>query len=110
MRVLVFSAHGVISQVYAECRKGDLLPWHDHKHERVTHGHFVISGSTLLEIEGQDPQTRTPGDPNIELAYDVKHQITALEDGTVFLNTKPAVSPPTAAHGGVMLVGGAVCR
>lgn len=104
MRVIVFEAYGVNNTIYAECRKGDLLPWHDHKHERVTHGHFVLRGATLLEVEGQEPQVRTPDDPNIELAWDVKHQITALHDGTAFLNAKPAIAPvDPAAHGGVML-------
>lgn len=99
MRVNAAMAYGVISSVYV-CKKGEGLPWHDHKHQKVTHGHCVVVGSTLLEIEGELPRTMQPKDMNVELAWDKRHQITALEDDTVFVNMMsipknpdPAVEP-----------------
>lgn len=111
MDVKNVAAYGAIASIYV-ARAGEGLPWHDHKHQETPHGHLVVAGSTLLEIEGRDPEIRRPSQGNVELAWDVRHKITALEDGTIFCNLAPAspqseTSPP-AKSGGVMLVDGTI--
>lgn len=83
MRVRNVYVGGVLDAIYY-CAKGEGVPWHDHRHQKIGHGHFVIQGKTLVEVEGEEPQTRTAEQPNIELDWERRHRVTALEDGTIF--------------------------
>lgn len=97
MRARNVYAYGVLDAIYY-CDKGEQIPWHDHKHQKFGHGHFVIRGKTLVEVEGEEPQTRTPEDPNIELDWERRHQVTALEDGTIFSH-RAKMEKPTNLNG-----------
>lgn len=89
MRVCMVHAYGTLNTIYF-FEKGEKLPWHDHKHQGVGHGHKIIAGSTYLEQECLPPKICKAGEPNLELPFDVPHQITALEDGTIFSNIAPS--------------------
>jgi quercetin dioxygenase-like cupin family protein len=81
----VFADYGVVVQIYSGST-GDELPWHDHP---WPHGHYVVSGSTLVWIEGKDFVGRRPGDPNLELPANIPHRIMIAEADTVFVNVQP---------------------
>jgi hypothetical protein len=84
MRVSTITAYGTLSSVYY-CDKGEGLPWHGHGPDS-THGHKVIVGSTVCEIEGDKDIITTADAQNFELPVGKRHQITALENGTIFVN------------------------
>lgn len=85
MEIRQFTSYGVVNFFYFY-NKGDKLGWHDHKIQGYGHGHYVIQGKTLYEEEGKEPRIITPKEGNIETSWKEKHQITALEDGTIFVN------------------------
>jgi hypothetical protein len=114
MRYLIAAAYGATSQIYMDCKIGEGLPWHKHD---IPHGHMVLSGRTRLEIEGTETVELKAGDPNRELPPNRLHQITALEDGTCFLNayeggqsivSTAVSSPPPPYYGGILLDDGSV--
>lgn len=74
---------------YYYLNKGEKIPWHDHKAQGFGHGHFVIAGKTLVEQKDLPDLTRTDQDPNLELPFDVPHQVTALEDNTIVSHFGP---------------------
>jgi hypothetical protein len=89
-KIQTISSFGVMGAIY-HCYKGFCVPWHNHSGNE-THGHLVIAGRTQVEIKGQFPLIRTPEDPHIEFDKETDHQVTALEDGTVFIHLGPAMT------------------
>lgn len=92
LKTQAFIAHGVVVQIYSG-NKGDELPWHGHAPGQ-SHGHFVVSGSTSVEIESTVSDKNIvavcrAGETNLDFPPDKKHSITILEDGTVYVNVSP---------------------
>jgi len=81
---------GINVSVY-EMTTGENIPWHKHSN---MHGHVVLRGKTLIEIDNQPPFEMTRGMVNKELPSDIWHKITALEPDTLFLHI--SVTDPTA--------------
>lgn len=82
MKVTIINFHGVMVTA-CNFEENECIPWHQHP---KPHGHVVLRGRTKIEIENEDPIEMEYGNPNKELPADIKHQITALEPGTVFLH------------------------
>jgi len=75
-------ACGVTVTVY-EYKKGEFLPWHRHPN---MHGHVIVRGRTLVEIDSEPSFEMIPGMANVELPANIWHKITALEDDTIFIH------------------------
>lgn len=73
---------GTVTSIY-EMDAGENIPWHRHSN---MHGHYVIRGLTLIEVDGQPNITMKPGMENIELPPNVWHRITALSMDTIFIH------------------------
>jgi hypothetical protein len=73
----------------------------------LPHGHVVIRGRTRCEIEGRPTVERSAADGNLDMPANIKHQITALEDDTIYINIM-ALTVSEARGGGVMLETGEV--
>lgn len=85
--------------------KGDVLSWHKHD---VSHSHGVFAGRTLVEIEGEANKELASSE-NINLPANIPHQITALEDDTIFVNIiKFIVHKEEGKSGGVLLDDGTI--
>lgn len=61
------------------------IPRHQHP---FAHDHVVEAGKTVVVIEGLAPIFCAPGSPPVILPADIFHGITALENGTRFLNKR----------------------
>lgn len=95
-----------IGDLYEEGRHF-CLPWHDHEY---LHGHRVLRGRTLVEIEGLPPLEMTPEDDTIVFEASSRHQITVVEDGTLFFNEHVSPSATPGRSGGVLLDSGEIAR
>lgn len=100
-----FRFEDVFATIY-QYNKGDVLVWHKHSTE---HSHGVFSGKTLIEIEGKD-NTEVFISENINLPANIPHQITALEDNTIFVNIIKLVEGEdlSGKTGGILLDDGTI--
>lgn len=78
----VFTYDGVSLNVF-HANKGEGLPMHDHLY---SHAVMCNSGSCLVSLENGKSIIMTKETQPVNLIENVKHQIEALEDGTVFVN------------------------
>jgi quercetin dioxygenase-like cupin family protein len=115
LRASLISAYGVTASVY-EAAVGEGLTWHAHNQP---HGHRVIRGRTRVEVEGQPAIEMTCTDDNKELPAGLRHQITAIEPDTVFVNIMgmggvagiaPGAPEQPPPNGGVLMADGTVVR
>lgn len=72
--------------------KGDKVPWHNHKEEDELF--YVIEGSLLFEIEGQDNFTMHEGDLFI-VNRKINHRVSSKEECKIML-----IENKTTAHTG----------
>jgi len=94
--------------------KGHKVPRHVHKN--YVHTHYVVKGKSFVEMFGDKPKSFTmkPGDAPFVFPIGVEHEITAEEDGSIFLHlmkSKPAPelgAVSDGAPGGVMMDDGTV--
>jgi quercetin dioxygenase-like cupin family protein len=73
---------GVRSNIH-ECNIGEGLPKHQHAYDHST---LCIRGALLIRKEGKQ-KVLCPKDPAINLVAGEWHELEALEDGTIFINT-----------------------
>ena len=78
----IFTYDGVVLNIY-HANKGEGLPMHGHV---FSHATMCNSGSCLVTLENGKSVVVTKNTTPINLLADVKHEIEALEDGTVFVN------------------------
>ncbi len=90
-----------------EADDGFRLEWHSHVHK---HGHRVLRGRTLVECEGLAPFEMTAADTTIVFESNMRHQITVVENNTMFFNEQKVEPPPLGKAGGVLLNDGTVVR
>lgn len=87
MTIEFFDYKGIRIIIY-HAAAGETADWHDHTFD---HGHVVISGRTRIDVRNGDSVEMTPGMKNMDLKKGVEHCITALDDGTVYLQPVEAI-------------------
>ncbi len=85
---------GEVNDTYVKLAKikGEKVPWHNHEHEDELF--YIIEGSLLFEVEGQDPFTMNQGDLFI-VKRGVNHRVSSIEECKIML-----IENKTAAHTG----------
>ncbi|MDG2330292.1 MAG: cupin domain-containing protein [Flavobacteriales bacterium] len=85
---------GEVNEVYVKLAKikGEKIPWHNHKEEDELF--YVLEGSLLFEIEGQDSFTMNEGDMFI-IKRGINHRISSVEECKILL-----VENKSTAHTG----------
>lgn len=78
----VFTYDGAVLNIF-HANKGEGLPMHGHYY---SHAVMCNSGSCLVTLENGKSTVMTKDTTPINLLADVKHEIQALEDQTVFVN------------------------
>ena len=75
---------GEVNDVYIKVAKikGDDIPWHNHANEDELF--YIIEGSLLFEVEGEEPFTMVPGDLYI-VQRGVNHRVTSTEECSILL-------------------------
>ena len=75
---------GEVNDVYVKVAKikGDEIPWHNHAGEDELF--YVIEGSLLFEIEGQEPFTMEAGDLYI-VRRGVNHRVSSTGECSILL-------------------------
>ena len=75
---------GEVNDTYVKVAKikGDDIPWHNHAAEDELF--YIIAGSLLFEIEGEDPFTMEPGDLYI-VQRGVNHRVSSTEECSILL-------------------------
>jgi quercetin dioxygenase-like cupin family protein len=87
VRIDFFDYKGVrIITYYADA--GETAGWHEHTFD---HGHVVIAGRTRIDTHDGNSVEMIPGMKNMDFPAGVPHCITALEDGTIFLQPLEAI-------------------
>jgi quercetin dioxygenase-like cupin family protein len=85
---------GEINDVYIKVAKikGDDIPWHNHKNEDELF--YIVEGSLLFEIEGQESFTMNQGDFFI-VKKGINHRVSSKEECKIML-----IENKTTAHTG----------
>lgn len=85
---------GAVNDVYIKIAKikGDKVPWHNHENEDELF--YIIEGSLLFEVEGQESFTMQTGDFFI-VPKGVNHRVSAQEECKLML-----IENKTTAHTG----------
>ena len=75
---------GEVNDVYIKVAKikGEAIPWHNHAGEDELF--YILSGSLLFEVEGEDPFTMEPGDLYI-VQRGVNHRVSSIEECSILL-------------------------
>ena len=75
---------GEVNDVYIKVAKikGDDIPWHNHANEDELF--YIIEGSLLFEVEGEEPFTMDPGDLYV-VQRGVNHRVTSTEECSILL-------------------------
>jgi len=75
---------GEVNDVYVKVAKikGDKVPWHNHKEEDELF--YIIEGSLLFEIEGQESFTMHQGDLFI-IKRGINHRVSSKEECKIML-------------------------
>jgi quercetin dioxygenase-like cupin family protein len=107
-----FTGHrfgGVMASIYY-LASGERIDWHQHP---VAHSTGVSAGRSLVDVGDDVSLEMRPGDPDYELPPNIRHRVTALEDGTIVVHMieriqsddPPPVGPDgkPRTHGGVLL-------
>lgn len=83
---------GEVNDVYVKVAKiqGREIPWHNHAQEDELF--YIIDGSLLFEIEGEEPFTMEVGDLYI-VERGVNHRVSSTEECSILL-----VEPKSTAH------------
>ncbi len=73
-----------VNDVYVKIAKikGDEIPWHTHLDEDELF--YIIAGSLLFEVEGQDPFPMTQGDLFV-VRHGLQHRISSTEECSILL-------------------------
>ena len=87
---------GEVNDVYVKVAKikGDAIPWHNHPGEDELF--YVLEGSLLFEVEGEEPFTMGPGELYI-VRRGVNHRVSSTEECALLL-----VEPKSTAHLGAV--------
>ena len=104
MIINIYSFNGTTSVVY-KMDKGEKI--RNHKHSFV-HSTGVISGSTLLTVDGDYPLSMKEGD-NRNLPANIFHEIEATSDVTIVINMQEGEYVPPAT-GGILMADGTVVK
>ena len=85
---------GEVNDVYVKVAKikGDKVPWHNHKDEDELF--YIIEGSLLFEIEGQESFRMHQGDLFI-IKRGINHRVSSIEECKIML-----IENKTTAHTG----------
>ena len=85
---------GEVNDVFVKVAKikGDKVPWHNHKKEDELF--YIIEGSLLFEIEGEDSFTMSEGDLFI-VKKGINHRVSSTEECKIML-----IENKTTAHTG----------
>ena len=85
---------GEVNDVYIKVAKikGEKVPWHNHENEDELF--YIIEGSLLFEIEGEDSFTMNTGDIYI-VKKGVNHRFSSVEECQIML-----IENKTTAHTG----------
>lgn len=85
---------GELNEVYVKLAKikGEKIPWHNHKEEDELF--YVLEGSLLFEIEGQDSFTMNEGDMFI-VKRGINHRVSSVDECKILL-----VENKSTAHTG----------
>ncbi len=83
---------GEVNDVYVKVAKikGDEIPWHNHAGEDELF--YVIDGSLLFEVEGEEPFTMHAGELYV-VRRGVNHRVSSTEECMILL-----VENKTTAH------------
>jgi quercetin dioxygenase-like cupin family protein len=75
---------GEVNDVYVKVAKikGDEIPWHNHADEDELF--YIVDGSLLFEIEGEEPFTMEAGDLYI-VGRGVNHRVSSTEECSILL-------------------------
>lgn len=75
---------GEVNDVYVKVAKikGDKVPWHNHKNEDELF--YIISGSLLMEIEGEDSFDMKAGDIYI-IKRGINHRVSSTDECHIML-------------------------
>ncbi len=75
---------GEVNDVYVKIAKikGEEIPWHNHAGEDELF--YILEGSLLFEIEGEDPFTMEAGDLYI-VKRGVNHRVSSTEECSILL-------------------------
>ena len=75
---------GEVNDVYIKVAKikGEAIPWHNHAGEDELF--YILSGSLLFEVEGEDPFTMEPGDLYI-VQRGVNHRVSSIKECSILL-------------------------
>ena len=87
---------GEVNDVYVKLAKikGEDVPWHNHPGEDELF--YVVEGSLLFEVEGEEPFTLAEGDLYI-VPRGVDHRVSSVDECTILL-----VENKSTAHLGDM--------
>ncbi|WP_025663457.1 cupin domain-containing protein [Aquimarina megaterium] len=85
---------GEVNDTYVKLAKikGDKVPWHNHEDEDELF--YIIEGSLLFEVEGQDPFVMNQGDLFI-VKRGINHRVSSTEECKIML-----IENKTTAHTG----------
>ena len=75
---------GEVDDVYIKIAKikGNKLPWHNHKNEDELF--YIVEGSLLFEVEGQEPFIMNSGDIFI-VKKGVNHRVSSIRECKIML-------------------------
>lgn len=75
---------GEVNEVYVKLAKikGDAIPWHNHAREDELF--YIVEGSLLFELEGEEPFTMEAGDLFI-VPRGVNHRVSSSEECSILL-------------------------
>jgi quercetin dioxygenase-like cupin family protein len=75
---------GEVNDVYVKIAKikGEEIPWHNHAGEDELF--YIIEGSLLFEVEGEEPFTMETGDLYI-VKRGVNHRVSSTEECSILL-------------------------
>jgi quercetin dioxygenase-like cupin family protein len=85
---------GEVNDVFVKIAsiKGEEIPWHNHREEDEMF--YVVDGSLLFEVEGQESFTMTEGDIYI-VPRGINHRVSSTEECKIML-----VEQKTTSHTG----------
>lgn len=85
---------GEVNDVYIKVAKikGEEIPWHNHRDEDELF--YIVEGTLLFEIEGQDSFSMNPGDIFI-VPKGINHRVSSAEECKIML-----VENKSTAHTG----------
>ncbi len=88
---------GEVNDVYVKIAriKGEDIPWHNHKDEDELF--YIVEGSLLFEVEGQESFTMNEGDIFV-VGKGIKHRVSSTEECKIML-----IENKSTAHTGEVI-------